>query len=201
MKNSDPKFKAALKSYCDQMAAGKGSAQALKATGLNHCQADLAWYADVRNPKAVKYDPKFATMTETAQTAYLVRLRLEKVSWGCLAVITGWSESKVRNFWGRTTGLASEGLRIGRGGRFLSAQPLYYRGNMKGIGLESPKPRSEDPRQVLARSETATSKLPALVKGARKGAAKRVGAKGTAKAKAKPVAPEATPKAEVEVSA
>lgn len=174
MNKNHADYAKALKTYCDHMAAGKGSAQALKLTGLNHCQADLAWYADVRNPKAVKFDPTFATKTETAQKAQLVQLRLAKTSWGCLAVITGWSESKVRNFFGRTTGLASEGMRIGRGGRFLSAEPRFYLGNMKGIGIEDAKPRSVDPKVAMAKADTVTTKLPALVKAARKGTAKRV---------------------------
>lgn len=187
MKKSDPNFRKACKIYCDSKAEGKSNPESLrraaKATDsdggvLNHAQAGLAWYADSRNPQGVKpgqFSVSGLTDAEAGRVVGLLRAGMHpeaegtKYSEGAIMVLCGTKEeqghgsltaSRVRKLFGLSTGLAFEGTRMGRGGRFLSNDPQLYVGNHKGIGVESPKPRSED-RQALAEgADTYRSVLP-----------------------------------------
>lgn len=162
----------ALKRYTDEKAKGKGNKEALRLAGLkSHIKADLAWYEDPRNPKAVKRDPKFPT-TDDAAGVRAAELRTEGKSWGQIAVISGLSEGRVRTLSERATKLASEGMRIGKGGRFLKGEGALYKGNRKSIGIEHERGKLDE--AAAKDAEKVKSQLPARVKRAKGGARKRV---------------------------
>lgn len=192
---------AALTKYCDLRFKGIGTAEALEQAGVGHVQADLAWYGDTRNPNHVPAKSVPLTMpdaddpqVESKKTRIglvIAELRIgdhakfkgQKLSWGQIAVVTGLTESAVRRAF-KATGVASEGTRKGRGGRFLNAEPLFYTEARKGIGVESEAPRKLDPRKVAAEAADAKSVLPTATKRLRTQLARK--AKGT----------KVTPKAE-----
>lgn len=192
MNQSDPKFAAATKQYCKMMADGKGSKVALKATGLSHSQADRAWYISDLNPKKVTFDPKFATLPEAAQRVRVLEMRAAKLSWGHISLITGLTESRTQAVFSTTAGVAAEGTRSGKGGRFLAGEPRLYLGNRKGIGIEAPKPRAVDVTKLAADADKVKSVIPAKLATLKRSAVKRV---------AKQVAPKANPQPEVKVDA
>lgn len=201
MNSTDPKFSKATAKYCDLMAAGKGSKEALRMTGLSHSQGDRAWYADPRNPNAVKVRPTFPTLPEDTQVREIVEMRAgahadypgKKLSWGRISVITTLAEGRIATLFGSGTGVAREGTRIGRGGRWLEGEPRFYKGNRKGIGVEAPKPRELDPEAVAKAADDAKSVIPARLTKLKAGAKARV-----RKAAAKPATPAPTPEAEKE---
>lgn len=170
----------ALRTYCDAKFAGKSNTEALaiarKTEEIGHSVADLAWYADTRNPN---HTPDLRVAPDQVEAA-VVALRGGKgwngygegtaLSWGRIGIAIGWydpatgksPEGRIRTVFGRATGLASEGTRIGRGGRWLSDDRLLYVGNHKGIGVEDPKPRLVDRAALAAGADTYTSKVAAL---------------------------------------
>lgn len=183
MKKGTPEYVKGVKTYCDAMASKKGSKEALRLSGFkSHMQPALAWYADDRNPNHVKPDPKFPT-EQKAQDVRVAELRAEGYSWGQIVVIGNYpNETQVRNAFGRATGLAAEGLRKNRGGRFLKRDGRFYQGNMKGMGYQHGVDEAADPEKALAKAEKATDQIPARI----------AKAKGTAKARVRK--PRATKK-------
>jgi hypothetical protein len=180
---TDPKaFDRALRQYCDMMAAGKGAKVALEATGLSHAQADLAWYGDPRNPNHVERGCVPLPLPDSKADGYEVALRRaglvvaqlrsgehpkakgERMSWGQIAVMVGKPAATVERYFTFATGLSPDGMRKGKGGRFLAGEPRYYVGNRKGIGVEHERPRSLDPNKVAKEADTATSILPTTTK-------------------------------------
>lgn len=181
MKTSDPKFAAACATYCRGMKDGKGSKQLLKATGLSHSQADRAWYVSELNPnRVISQAPKFAAMTEAAQDAFVLEMRVKGESWGRISLTIGLSESATQTRFSKAAGVAAEGLRVGKGGRFLEDDPRRYVGNQKGNGVQDPKPRTVTAEEAAKRADK-KSVLPAKLTAAKKRAAKAT----------KPVAAEA----------
>lgn len=185
----------ALARYCDLKAEGKSNDDALEASGMaNHAAADLAWYGDSRNPNAVPVGvitlPAVPAKDEPGYESALNRrglviaeLRIgehakfvgQKLSWGQIAVICGITESAVRKAF-TATGVASEGTRKGRGGRFLNAEPRLYLGNRKGIGVEDAKPRAIKPDAAFMKaSQEAKSVLPTATKRLKSALAKKAG--------------------------
>jgi hypothetical protein len=172
MKQSDPKFAKACASYCQGMADGKGSKALLKATGLSHSQADRAWYLSPLNPKHVTdQSAQFAAMTEAQQNAFVIEMRTKGESWGRISLTIGLSESATQSRFSTAAGIAAEGLRVGRGGRFLEDDPRRYVGNQKGLGVQDPKPRTVTAEEAAKRADR-KSVLPAKLTAAKKRAAK-----------------------------
>lgn len=193
MKKSHANYRKACSAYCDAKASGKGNVESRKIAAkhsddeggvLNHAQAGLAWYADERNPKGIvpgSFTIAGMTDAEAAKTVGLLRAGLHpkamdrKFSEGDIMILCGSNEPQghgaltagaVRRLFGAATGLAFEGTRIGRGGRFLQSEagPIAYDGNRKSIGVEAPKPRSVSVKELQATKDTVTSKLPTVLK-------------------------------------
>lgn len=171
MKSSDPKFAKACQAYCQGMADGKGSKELLKATGLSHSQADRAWYVSELNPKRVTpMVSEFAAMTEAEQNLLVLKMRADGESWGRISLTIGLPEGTTQTRFSNAAGIAAEGLRVGKGGRFLEDDGTRYVGNQKGNGVEDPKPRTVTAQEAAKRAEK-KSVLPAKVKAAAKKAA------------------------------
>lgn len=182
MKTTDPRYQKAITAYCQGMKDGKGSKNLLKATGLSHSQADRAWYVSPLNPnRVVDQSAKFAAMSEAAQGVWVLELRADGQSWGRISLTIGLSESATQTRFSTVAGIAAEGLRVGRGGRYLEDDPRRYVGNQKGNGVQDPKPRTVTAEEALKRADK-KSVLPAKLTLAKKRAAKAT----------KPVKAEAT---------
>lgn len=186
----------ACKVYCDSMAAGSGvaesTAKAQKAHKVGHAILDLAWYADPRNTSGsatpnlniAPADRAQACLDLRAGTGWNGALVGQRLSWGRITVALGYfnpaepqsNEGQVRAQFGTHTGLASEGMRIGRGGRRLNNEPRFYTGTHKVHGVEDPKPRTLDPAEVHANAETYKPKVVAMGS-ARKATARKPRAK------------------------
>lgn len=195
MATTNPKA-AACKVYCDSMAAGKGVAESTaKAIGthkVGHAILDLAWYADPRNTSGsatpnlnvAPADRGAAALDLRAGNGWQGALVGQRLSWGRITVALGYwnpadpksNEGQVRAQFGTTAGLASEGMRIGRGGRRLNNQPLFYTGTHKVHGVEDPKPRALDPAEVHANADQYKPKVVAMGS-ARKATARKPRAK------------------------
>jgi len=172
MKSNDPKFSAACKQYCQGMKDGKGSKVLLKATGLSHSQADRAWYASELNPnRVISQATEFAAMTEEQKNAFVISMRIAKASWGKISLTTGESESATQTRFSRSSGIAAEGLRVGKGGRFLEDEPRRYLGNRKGLGIEDAKPRMVKPEEAMKDADKVKSVLPTKLRSVAKRAA------------------------------
>lgn len=172
MKTTDPRYQKAITAYCQGMKDGKGSKALLKATGLSHSQADRAWYISPLNPNQVKdQSVAFAAMTDAAQDAFVIEMRVKGESWGRISLTIGLSESATQTRFSKAAGIAAEGLRVGRGGRFLEDDGSRYLGNQKGLGVQDPKPRTVTHAEAQKRAER-KSVLPAKLTAAKKRAAK-----------------------------
>jgi hypothetical protein len=66
----------------------------------------------------------------------VIELRNAKVSWGEINVRMGISEGRVRKLFATYSGQKDRGLRIGKGGRFVTENPLLYLDNMKTEGAQ-----------------------------------------------------------------
>jgi hypothetical protein len=188
MNPNSKEFTKACDTYCDAMAAKQGTKAALKKSGLSHSQADRAWYASELNPARTVAEPKFLDWTAAEQAAFVVEERAKGLSWGRIAIRTGFvprtnsgpagclSEGQVQGLFSRTTGIAAEGTRSNKGGRHLQDNPLFYTGNRRGMGTEDAAPRKLNPadEKFQAAKDKVKSKLPAKVAAAKKAAAKAV---------------------------
>jgi hypothetical protein len=176
MKKSDPGYPAAAKRYCQMRADGKGEAEARKATGLSHVQGDYLWLRDERNTKTgVTFDPDFATLSEAEKDVYVAKLRAEEPqwSWGRITarIRMDDNEAEVKARFGAATGIAAEGTRSKRGGRWLKDDKRLYTGNRKSIGIEDKAPRKVDPEAIQATADKVKTVLPKRVAAAAKKAA------------------------------
>jgi hypothetical protein len=134
---------------CVQMRAdGQAWPAILKATGLSHSQAEIAVLR--------------ATLPKDAFEAFspdaCVRLRKSGVSWGEIGVRLSVPESRVRSAYKEATGKLSEGQRIGRGGRFLNADPDLYADVLQAPGTVIPREYG----RTNARTAAAQQRLMAL---------------------------------------
>jgi lambda repressor-like predicted transcriptional regulator len=106
----------------------------LAETGLNYSQA---WYF-IRTEILREQN----LLVADAGPADIKALRDEGLSWGEIAVRCQLAESKIRRMFTESTDLKSQGLRIGKGGRFYygpdRGRPLYTDGLQK-TGTEIPK--------------------------------------------------------------
>lgn len=157
--------------------AGKGWAEIRQATGLNHSQCDLAWYAHCsKQPggyRGAKWvgGPAWQAKTDAAQLAQLVAWRAASVSWGVMAAVTEQPESKLRTQFETGTKLATTGLRVGHGGRWWRNEQGYYQGNMKGHGVGH-QPRVVPPVPTPEQAAKAANPVARLTKAQRKAKAK-----------------------------
>lgn len=184
---TDPKaYQKALEAYCQGMADGKGAKTLLKETGLSHAQADLAWYGSPLNPSRVEPNSiKLPVVPSKGDDGYEVALRRvglimgeltqgehaaypgRKLSWGYIAVATGTTESFCRRAF-KATGLSDQGMRRGRGGRWLGDDPRGYVGNHKGHGIQAAQPRQAVTKEFVAKANEWEPELPKAVASLRK---------------------------------
>lgn len=162
--------------------AGKGWKEIWEKTGLTHSQADLAWYRYQAQQNGTYIPEKFQAMNEEQQARWILEQRVSGVSWGVMHASTEVPESKLRTIFERNHGVASAGLRIGKGGRFLTydghGEPRYYLGNRKGIGVEfRPDAQRPDPEKVAATADQAKSTLPQKLNGKQRRQARQAAAK------------------------
>lgn len=174
--------------YTDGMAAGKGSKASLAAAKavapegkFSHSRADRAWYADPRNPKGIKPGSLPCPATDDARSKAVVKYRAAGMSWGFIAIGMGHglTERACENLFDKA-GVAAQGTRTGKGGRFVADDGRLYAGNHKGAGVEAADRKAlralrEDPaalKAYLAKADQYESVLPTLLKGKAKAAKK-----------------------------
>lgn len=105
--------------------------------------------------EADKVDPTIAKV--------IVKLRDQGVSWGEINVRLGISEGRVRSLFAKHSGRKDRGLRIGRGGRFVTDNPTLYLENMKAEGAvisADYKGIPQDPAKCLNYKKPAKARRP-----------------------------------------
>ncbi len=158
---------------------GRKLKEILELTGLNYSQAWL-YITDAMLPTSQRVKSKDAT----ALNIKAMRDN-EENSWGLISVRLGYTEfpeSKVRKMYEEASGLKSQGLRIGHGGRYLNGDPILYADDRRRPGIQIPKgtKRSElhEISEALLNGKARPKKATAATK---KAAAKKTGAVKTAK--------------------
>lgn len=116
----------------------------------------------------------------------IVERRNDGYSWGEIAIQANVPESRVRKLFAEATGVRSEGLRTGQGGRFLRDDQVFYTGGdrrVAGTAIPVEKPVAQTREELLAelKKASAAAKAKADKAEARKAAA---AAKKAAKANA-----------------
>lgn len=182
MRGTQAEIRKAQDKAVEMKLAGKGWKEIWEKTQLTHSQADLAWYRYQAQQNGTYIPEKFQAMTEEDQARWILEQRINGVSWGVMHASTDVPESRLRTIFEKNHKVASEGLRIGKGGRWLAAEPRYYLGNNKGIGVEfDPDNGRPDPNKVAERSEKAKSVLPTKLNGKQRRQARQAAAKAEAK--------------------
>lgn len=92
------------------------------------------WYAEQR----AKVAGTDLDISADPSPANIARQREAGFSWGQIAVNANWPESRVRKTFEATTGTKSVGLRIGKGGRFLTDDGIFYNADRKTTGTAIP---------------------------------------------------------------
>jgi len=109
----------------------------MAATNLNHSQAERAiMKATLTEADVASFEAGGTDLGSRAQAG-----RANGLSWGVMGILAGQPESAVRRAFTQATELKSQGLRIGRGGRFHydeSGRPLYA-DELKATGTAIPK--------------------------------------------------------------
>jgi hypothetical protein len=133
MKNPTPEQVAEAIAMKDSGATFK---QVQKATGLNYSQVWLPWFrlhnADrLIDPEASNYKNTLARARGFVRdgAGFKRNMALPETSWGELSALIGLPESRIRRTFEEYTNVDSEGLRMGRGGRWLQDEPSFYRGD------------------------------------------------------------------------
>lgn len=115
-------------------ADGVAWTKVLAETGLNYSQAWL--YVERANlPESLD----LAAAYEANPTTVVAAARAEGCSWGLIAVRVNKPESQVRKAFTEATSLKSQGLRIGKGGRFYYRDGVLYQDTLKPTGTAIPK--------------------------------------------------------------
>lgn len=128
----------------------------LKATGLSHSKAELAW---MEHEAFVRSDPPFEVEPLTPEYVEHARNTL-RIGWGPIMVRTQSSEGKVRKAWEASTNLHSDCKRVGHGGRFKFDDPELYVGELKPTGTDVP---ADAPLvREVARESAVSTRLMAL---------------------------------------
>ncbi len=143
--------------------------------GLSHSQMERHFFAvDIEQFGGFLTQP--ATLTEKA--IQIAKLRTEGQSWGVISVRFKEPESRTRRHFKEAGGLDSKGMRIGKGGRYVSDDPRFYTGSDRaklGTELIAAVPIAQ---QVPDPNEAAIRVLPKIAKTkVRKPRAKRVAKK------------------------
>lgn len=119
---------------------GVATAQILAETGLNYSQFWLFWarrHLEANNPELIcrlePTDPKIPGLIVEARN-----VEGEFSSWGWLSVRFGMPESRVRKTFEQKANIHSDGLRIGKGGRFVEDRGEYYVDENRKHGVVTP---------------------------------------------------------------
>lgn len=127
-----------LRAASDALMAGGTFKQVQKDYDLNYSQLWLFHFDRILDP-ADRIDPTSASFkTDLARARGFVRIEggtafkrdwtLPECSWGLLSVRCSKPESFLRKTFAQYTGVDSEGLRMGKGGRWLNDDASFYRG-------------------------------------------------------------------------
>ena len=131
---------------------GGSNGAIMEATGLNYSQMwlDRQDRTMDENGRIETHDKNGQALPDTVVAAAIARCRAADESWGLIAVRCRLPESRVRRIFASATGISSQGLRIGRGGRYVADDPRFY------SGADRPKVGTElDPgRPVLEQVPT-----------------------------------------------
>lgn len=106
----------------------------------------------------------------------IVEQRNQGISWGDIAVNADLPESRVRKLFSEATGVRSQGLRIGAGGRYLTDDQVFYTGGearVTGTAIPTDVPLAKVKDQLLSdlRKASVAAKAKADKVEARKAAA------------------------------
>jgi hypothetical protein len=135
MKNPTPEQVAEAIAMKDSGATFK---QVQKATGLNYSQVWLPWFrlhnADrLIDPNASDYKNVLAKargfQRVSGGAGFKRNWSLPETSWGELSALIGLPESRIRRTFEEYTNVDSEGLRMGKGGRWLNDDQSWYMGD------------------------------------------------------------------------
>lgn len=136
---------------------GKNHKEIMAATGLSHSQMERHFMAIAILGGTIKGGFLKSPESITAKAAMIARLREAGESWGLISVRFNEPESRTRKAFAEATGMDSKGLRIGKGGRYVSDDPRFYTGAdrpklgselIKGVPLAAQVP---DPEAVPER--------------------------------------------------
>jgi len=130
MKNPSTKV---LNQALAMRAEDKPWAEVLAATGLNYSQA---WLFCERTNLSEDMDLSEAFQTSPGST--VTAARAEGNSWGLIAVRCNVPESRVRSEFAKATGNKSQGIRIGKGGRFYYGDQDLYQDVLNPTGTLIP---------------------------------------------------------------
>lgn len=197
MEDAQAKRNAACKAYVAAKLDGKSNKEATalanKAGKAGHSLLDLSWYFASKQSEPLEgYFPHSVTEGDTANAIVQLqggagwngKYEGRRLSWGHISIALGWfdpnnpstsGENEVQRLFPHATkvvageAIAAEGLRSGKGGRWLKDDPRLYQGNHKGNGVEDEKPRQVDPATL---NDDDPSKVVAFATG-KKAAAKR----------------------------
>ena len=118
--------------------SGLTFAQVKKATGLNYSQIWLPWFRAhnedrIMDPTSADFKNQLARARGFERVPGGAGFRrnwsLPETSWGELSALCGIPESRIRRTFEEYTNVDSEGLRMGRGGRWLNDDATFYRGD------------------------------------------------------------------------
>jgi hypothetical protein len=105
---------------------------------INHVKLDGAWYLQNLLSEGKIEREQFSKLSVEQQGKRCATLRATGLSWGVIRLMVGTSEGKARDLASKATGIAAEGTRIKKGGRFLKGiEATGYKGNHKGFGTEA----------------------------------------------------------------
>lgn len=171
-----------LTQAADRKDAGEAWNEVLTDLGLNYSQAWLFWARRtivVNHPKLVFDTTGKGEATIGKAIAAMRNEGGEFASWGWIAVRCDLPESRVRKLFTLHTNVRHDGLRIGKGGRFVQDEGAYYTGPNRKTGVVTPKGQAHviptDAEEELMK------RLTALNVKSLKGLAKEYGVAGAAK--------------------
>lgn len=161
--------------------AGKSHKEIMVTCGLSHSQMERHFMAADLESGKIKGGFLSQPESNTEKAAIVARLRNAGESWGLISVRFKEPEGRTRKVF-KETGLDSQGLRIGRGGRYLADDPRFYVGaDRPKLGTELkagvpalnqvPDPEAE-PKRVLPKLAQGTKPKAARVRKATKKVAK-----------------------------
>lgn len=145
-----------LKKLLAMKEAGEKWKAILKATGLSHSKAELAF---MEHEAFTQQDPPFKVVALTPEFVTYARNVLG-IGWGPIMVWTQSTEGSVRKAWEAATNTHSDCKRVGRGGRFKFDDQELYVGELKPHGTDVP---ADAPLvRTVARENALTTRLGAL---------------------------------------